>query len=168
MCALTSSQDFCFIGLFGIPRFVCVHARGGPGRTVREVCPLVMPLADRAFCCPVLLLNFRSRLAFLAVGLAGSGKIRQLAYADARRCDLDSTMHPFSLQVHQGAVPLSYTVTTVTTQGFPIHTGQHIPGCSTQQLPACSVMFSGQHYPLCCLPPPVSLLAWAGHQMLKQ
>ncbi|KAJ6667781.1 hypothetical protein lerEdw1_016102 [Lerista edwardsae] len=58
-------------------------------------------------------------------------------------------------QVHQGAVPLSYTVTTVTTQGFPIHTGQHIPGCSTQQLPACSVMFSGQHYPLCCLPPPL-------------
>ena len=59
-------------------------------------------------------------------------------------------------QVHQGPVPLSYTVTTVTTQGFPIHAGQHIPGCSTQQLPACSVMFSGQHYPLCCLPPPVS------------
>ncbi|NWX94542.1 RNF44 protein, partial [Nothoprocta ornata] len=59
-------------------------------------------------------------------------------------------------QVHQGPVPLSYTVTTVTTQGFPLHAGQHIPGCSTQQLPACSVMFSGQHYPLCCLPPPVS------------
>ncbi|EMP30954.1 RING finger protein 44 [Chelonia mydas] len=58
-------------------------------------------------------------------------------------------------QVHQGPVPLSYTVTTVTTQGFPIHAGQHIPGCSTQQLPACSVMFSGQHSPLCCLPPPV-------------
>ncbi|KAG9490621.1 hypothetical protein GDO78_006115 [Eleutherodactylus coqui] len=57
-------------------------------------------------------------------------------------------------QVHQGPVPLSYTVTTVT-QGFPLHTGQHIPGCSTQQLPACSVMFSGQHYPLCCLPPPL-------------
>lgn len=71
-------------------------------------------------------------------------------------------------QVHQGPVPLSYTVTTVTTQGFPIHAGQHIPGCSTQQLPACSVMFSGQHYPLCCLPPPVSHsrdrlgTAWAG------
>ncbi|KAM5170795.1 RING finger protein 44 isoform 1-T1 [Mantella aurantiaca] len=57
-------------------------------------------------------------------------------------------------QVHQGPVPLSYTVTTVT-QGFPLHTGQHIPGCSTQQLPACSVMFSSQHYPLCCLPPPI-------------
>ncbi|XP_069100668.1 RING finger protein 44 isoform X1 [Pleurodeles waltl] len=58
-------------------------------------------------------------------------------------------------QVHQGPVPLSYTVTTVTTQGFPLHTGQHIAGCSAQQLPACSVMFSGQHYPLCCLPPPL-------------
>ncbi|EHH27059.1 hypothetical protein EGK_17168 [Macaca mulatta] len=58
-------------------------------------------------------------------------------------------------QVHQGPVPLSYTVTTVTTQGFPLPTGQHIPGCSAQQLPACSVMFSGQHYPLCCLPPPI-------------
>lgn len=61
-----------------------------------------------------------------------------------------------SPQVHQGPVPLSYTVTTVTTQGFPLPASQHIPGCSTQQLPACSVMFSGQHYPLCCLPPPVS------------
>ena len=60
-------------------------------------------------------------------------------------------------QVHQGAVPLSYTVTTVTTQGFPLPSGQHIPGCSAQQLPACSVMFSGQHYPLCCLPPLVSV-----------
>ncbi|XP_075756818.1 RING finger protein 44 isoform X2 [Pelodiscus sinensis] len=57
-------------------------------------------------------------------------------------------------QVHQGPLPLSYTVTTVT-QGFPLHAGQHIPGCSAQQLPACSVMFSGQHYPLCCLPPPL-------------
>ncbi|XP_058023198.1 RING finger protein 44 isoform X1 [Pantherophis guttatus] len=70
-----------------------------------------------------------------------------------------SHQHPFMVdlhdQVHQGAVPLSYTVTTVTTQGFPIHTSQHIPGCSAQQLPACSVMFSGQHYPLCCLPPPL-------------
>lgn len=57
-------------------------------------------------------------------------------------------------QVHQGPVPLSYTVTTVTTQGFPLPASQHIPGCSAQQLPACSVMFSGQQYPLCCLPPP--------------
>lgn len=101
-------------------------------------------------------------LAFTAVGLARSGKVRQPAYADARQCGFNSAMHLFSFQVHQGAVPLSYTVTTVTTQGFPIHTGQHIPGCSTQQLPACSVMFSGQHYPLCCLPPPVSLLAAMG------
>ncbi|XP_043925296.1 RING finger protein 44 [Protopterus annectens] len=50
---------------------------------------------------------------------------------------------------------MSYTVTTVTTQGFPLHTGQHLPGCSAQQLPACSVMLSGQHYPLCCLQPPL-------------
>ena len=62
---------------------------------------------------------------------------------------------PFKM--HQGSVPISYTVTTVTTHGFPIHTGQPIPGCNTQQLPACSVMFSGQLSLLCCLPPPVSL-----------
>lgn len=60
-------------------------------------------------------------------------------------------------KMHQGSVPISYTVTTVTTHGFPIHTGQPIPGCNTQQLPACSVMFSGQLSLLCCLPPPVSL-----------
>uniref|UniRef100_A0A4W5L712 Ring finger protein 44 n=1 Tax=Hucho hucho TaxID=62062 RepID=A0A4W5L712_9TELE len=47
-------------------------------------------------------------------------------------------------QMHQGSVPISYTVTTVTTHGFPIHTGQPLPGCNSQQLPACSVMFSGQ------------------------
>lgn len=64
----------------------------------------------------------------------------------------------FSLsKMHQGSVPISYTVTTVTTHGFPIHTGQPLPGCNTQQLPACSVMFSGQLSLLCCLPPPVSL-----------
>ncbi|KAM9730312.1 RING finger protein 44 isoform 1-T1 [Dama dama] len=68
-------------------------------------------------------------------------------------------------QVHQGPVPLSYTVTTVTTQGFPLPTGQHIPGCSTQQLPACSVMFSGQHYPLCCLPPPQLIQACTMQQL---
>ncbi|KTG06449.1 hypothetical protein cypCar_00020205 [Cyprinus carpio] len=60
-------------------------------------------------------------------------------------------------QMHQGSVPISYTVTTVTTHGFPIHTGQPIPACNAQQLPACSVMFSGQLSLLCCLPPPVSL-----------
>lgn len=59
--------------------------------------------------------------------------------------------------MHQGSVPISYTVTTVTTHGFPIHTGQPIPACNAQQLPACSVMFSGQLSLLCCLPPPVSL-----------
>ncbi|XP_061901626.1 RING finger protein 44 isoform X3 [Entelurus aequoreus] len=58
-------------------------------------------------------------------------------------------------QMHQGSVPISYTITTVTTHGFPIHTGQHLPGCTTQQLPACSVMFSGQLSLLCCLPPPL-------------
>ncbi|KAB1259898.1 RING finger protein 44 [Camelus dromedarius] len=68
-------------------------------------------------------------------------------------------------QVHQGPVPLSYTVTTVTTQGFPLPTGQHIPGCSAQQLPACSVMFSGQHYPLCCLPPPQLIQACTMQQL---
>ncbi|KAF0039537.1 hypothetical protein F2P81_007772 [Scophthalmus maximus] len=57
--------------------------------------------------------------------------------------------------MHQGSVPISYTVTTVTTHGFPIHTGQPLPGCNTQQLPACSVMFSGQLSLLCCLPPPL-------------
>lgn len=68
-------------------------------------------------------------------------------------------------QVHQGPVPLSYTVTTVTTQGFPLPGSQHIPGCSAQQLPACSVMFSGQQYPLCCLPPPVRV--WVLPQLPK-
>ncbi|XP_066128375.1 RING finger protein 44 isoform X3 [Saccopteryx bilineata] len=68
-------------------------------------------------------------------------------------------------QVHQGPVPLSYTVTTVTTQGFPLPSGQHIPGCSAQQLPACSVMFSGQHYPLCCLPPPQLIQACTMQQL---
>ncbi|GCB74017.1 hypothetical protein scyTo_0003101 [Scyliorhinus torazame] len=58
-------------------------------------------------------------------------------------------------QMHQGTVPVSYTVTTVTAHGFPLHAGQHIPGCNTQQVPACSVMFSGQHYPVCCVPPPL-------------
>ncbi|XP_023690365.1 RING finger protein 44 isoform X5 [Paramormyrops kingsleyae] len=57
--------------------------------------------------------------------------------------------------MHQGPVPISYTVTTVTTHGFPLHTGQPIPGCNTQQLPACSVMFSGQHSLLSRLLPPL-------------
>lgn len=59
-------------------------------------------------------------------------------------------------QMHPGSVPISYTVTTVTTHGFPIHAGgPPLPGCGAQQLPACSVMFSGQLSLLCCLPPPL-------------
>ncbi|CAL8330920.1 unnamed protein product [Gadus morhua 'NCC'] len=58
-------------------------------------------------------------------------------------------------QMHQGSVPISYTITTVTTHGFPIHAGPPLAGCNTQQLPACSVMFSGQLSLLCCLPPPL-------------
>ncbi|XP_012871433.1 PREDICTED: RING finger protein 44 [Dipodomys ordii] len=81
------------------------------------------------------------------------------AHRSPRMLHQTSQQSPFMVdlheQVHQGPVPLSYTVTTVTTQGFPLPAGQHIPGCSAQQLPACSVMFSGQHYPLCCLPPPL-------------
>uniref|UniRef100_A0A8C9QNS3 Ring finger protein 44 n=1 Tax=Scleropages formosus TaxID=113540 RepID=A0A8C9QNS3_SCLFO len=53
-------------------------------------------------------------------------------------------------QMHQGPVPISYTVTTVTTHGFPLHTGQPIPGCNAQQLPACSVIFGGRHALLWC------------------
>uniref|UniRef100_A0A4W2CHX1 Ring finger protein 38 n=1 Tax=Bos indicus x Bos taurus TaxID=30522 RepID=A0A4W2CHX1_BOBOX len=36
-------------------------------------------------------------------------------------------------QLHQGTVPVSYTVTTVAPHGIPLCTGQHIPACSTQQ-----------------------------------
>ncbi|XP_029627934.1 RING finger protein 44 isoform X3 [Salmo trutta] len=66
-----------------------------------------------------------------------------------------SIMVELNDQMHQESVPISYTVTTVTTHGFPIHTGQPLPGCNSQQLPACSVMFSGQLSLLCCLPPPL-------------
>uniref|UniRef100_A0A8C1GNW7 Ring finger protein 44 n=1 Tax=Cyprinus carpio TaxID=7962 RepID=A0A8C1GNW7_CYPCA len=53
-------------------------------------------------------------------------------------------------QMHQGSVPISYTVTTVTTHGFPIHTGQPIPACNAQQLPACSLIqaCTMQHLPV--------------------
>ncbi|XP_035525284.1 RING finger protein 44 isoform X3 [Morone saxatilis] len=53
-------------------------------------------------------------------------------------------------QMHQGSVPISYTVTTVTTHGFPIHTGQPLPGCNAQQLPACSLIqaCTMQHMPV--------------------
>ncbi|MBN3326118.1 RNF38 ligase, partial [Atractosteus spatula] len=53
-------------------------------------------------------------------------------------------------QIHQGTVPVSYTVTTVAPHGIPLCTGQH-----TQQVPGCSVVFSGQHYPVCSVPPPM-------------
>nr|XP_005892645.1 PREDICTED: LOW QUALITY PROTEIN: RING finger protein 44 [Bos mutus] len=105
------------------------------------------------------------RPAHLPVEERRLGSCRRGAPASAPAGGSPRMLHPVSQQspfmvdlheqVHQGPVPLSYTVTTVTTQGFPLPAGQHIPGCSAQQLPACSVMFSGQHYPLCCLPPPL-------------
>ncbi|XP_078532668.1 E3 ubiquitin-protein ligase RNF38 isoform X1 [Lissotriton helveticus] len=58
-------------------------------------------------------------------------------------------------QIHQGSVPVSYTVTTVAPHGIPLCTGQHIPACNTQQVPGCSVVFSGQHLPVCSVPPPM-------------
>ncbi|XP_074137855.1 LOW QUALITY PROTEIN: E3 ubiquitin-protein ligase RNF38 [Sminthopsis crassicaudata] len=58
-------------------------------------------------------------------------------------------------QLHQGTVPVSYTVTTVAPHGIPLCTGQHIPACNTQQVPGCSVVFSGQHLPVCSVPPPM-------------
>uniref|UniRef100_A0A8C3CS52 Ring finger protein 38 n=1 Tax=Cairina moschata TaxID=8855 RepID=A0A8C3CS52_CAIMO len=58
-------------------------------------------------------------------------------------------------QIHQGQVPVSYTMTTVAPHGIPLCTGQHIPACSAQQVPACSVVFSGQHLPVCSVPPPM-------------
>ncbi|XP_055648790.1 E3 ubiquitin-protein ligase RNF38-like isoform X2 [Falco peregrinus] len=58
-------------------------------------------------------------------------------------------------QIHQGTVPVSYTVTTVAPHGIPLCTAQHIPPCSTQQVPGCSVVFSGQHLPICSVPPPM-------------
>ncbi|XP_069486561.1 E3 ubiquitin-protein ligase RNF38 isoform X2 [Ambystoma mexicanum] len=58
-------------------------------------------------------------------------------------------------QIHQGSVPVSYTVTTVAPHGIPLCTGPHIPACNTQQVPGCSVVFSGQHLPVCSVPPPM-------------
>ncbi|XP_072260645.1 E3 ubiquitin-protein ligase RNF38 isoform X2 [Pyxicephalus adspersus] len=58
-------------------------------------------------------------------------------------------------QIHQGTVPVSYTVSTVAPHGIPLCTGQHIPACSAQQVPGCSVVFSGQHLPVCSVPPPM-------------
>ncbi|KAL6467182.1 hypothetical protein MHYP_G00249860 [Metynnis hypsauchen] len=62
-------------------------------------------------------------------------------------------------QLPQGTVPVSYTVSPVPPHGLPppLCTGQHLPACSSQQqVPACSVVFSGQqHYPVCSVPPPM-------------
>ncbi|KAJ8354406.1 hypothetical protein SKAU_G00219730 [Synaphobranchus kaupii] len=61
-------------------------------------------------------------------------------------------------QLPQGTVPVSYTVSPVPPHGLPppLCTGQHLPTCSTQQqVPGCSVVFSGQHYPICSVPPPM-------------
>ncbi|KAL4641748.1 E3 ubiquitin-protein ligase RNF38-like [Arapaima gigas] len=61
-------------------------------------------------------------------------------------------------QLQQGTVPVSYTVSAVPPHGLPppLCTGQHLPACSSQQqMPGCSVVFSGQHYPVCSVPPPV-------------
>lgn len=53
-------------------------------------------------------------------------------------------------QMHQGSVPISYTITTVTTHGFPIHAGPPLAGCNAQQLPACSLLqaCTMQHMPV--------------------
>ncbi|XP_036372940.1 E3 ubiquitin-protein ligase RNF38-like isoform X1 [Megalops cyprinoides] len=61
-------------------------------------------------------------------------------------------------QLPQGTVPVSYTVSPVPPHGLPPPrcTGQHLPACSSQQqVPGCSVVFSGQHYPVCSVPPPM-------------
>uniref|UniRef100_A0A4W4FHJ7 RING-type domain-containing protein n=1 Tax=Electrophorus electricus TaxID=8005 RepID=A0A4W4FHJ7_ELEEL len=62
-------------------------------------------------------------------------------------------------QLPQGTVPVSYTVAPVPPHGLPapLCTGQHLPACSSQQqVPPCSVVFSGQqHYPVCSVPPPM-------------
>ncbi|XP_033944650.1 E3 ubiquitin-protein ligase RNF38-like isoform X2 [Pseudochaenichthys georgianus] len=53
-------------------------------------------------------------------------------------------------QLQQASVPVSYTVTPVPPHSLaaPLCSGQHLPPtCSSQQVPACSVVFStGQHY----------------------
>ncbi|KAG8004007.1 E3 ubiquitin-protein ligase RNF38 [Nibea albiflora] len=53
------------------------------------------------------------------------------------------------LDLHeQGSVPVSYPVSPPGAPGLP-------PRSAPQQIPACSVVFSGQHYPVCSVPPPV-------------
>lgn len=55
-----------------------------------------------------------------------------------------------SLQLQQGSVPVSYTVTPVPPHGLtaPLCSGQHLPPtCSSQQqVPTCSMVFSAGHY----------------------
>nr|XP_061786015.1 E3 ubiquitin-protein ligase RNF38-like isoform X2 [Nerophis lumbriciformis] len=49
----------------------------------------------------------------------------------------------------QGSAPVSYPVSlSGAPPGLP-------PRSASQQIPACSVVFSGQHYPVCSVPPPV-------------
>ncbi|KAM9376459.1 E3 ubiquitin-protein ligase RNF38-like isoform 2-T2 [Pholidichthys leucotaenia] len=54
------------------------------------------------------------------------------------------------LDLHeQGSAPVSYPVSAPgAPAGLPPHS-------TPQQIPACSVVFSGQHYPVCSVPPPV-------------
>ncbi|XP_052373953.1 RING finger protein 44 isoform X3 [Oncorhynchus keta] len=83
---------------------------------------------------------------------------RQYSHASAPPRMLHPAAHPprhqqtpIMVELHdQGSVPISYTVTTVTTHGFPIHTGQPLPGCNSQQLPACSLIqaCTMQHLPV--------------------
>ncbi|XP_042159484.1 RING finger protein 44 isoform X2 [Oncorhynchus tshawytscha] len=83
---------------------------------------------------------------------------RQYSHASAPPRMLHPAAHPprhqqtpIMVELHdQGSVPTSYTVTTVTTHGFPIHTGQPLPGCNSQQLPACSLIqaCTMQHLPV--------------------
>ncbi|XP_055744039.1 RING finger protein 44-like isoform X2 [Salvelinus fontinalis] len=83
---------------------------------------------------------------------------RQYSHASAPPRMLHPAAHPpqhqqtpIMVELHdQESVPISYTVTTVTTHGFPIHTGQPLPGCNSQQLPACSLIqaCTMQHLPV--------------------
>ncbi|XP_055783834.1 RING finger protein 44-like isoform X2 [Salvelinus fontinalis] len=83
---------------------------------------------------------------------------RQYSHASAPPRMLHPAAHPpqhqqtpVMVELHdQGSVPISYTVTTVTTHGFPIHAGQPLPGCNSQQLPACSLIqaCTMQHLPV--------------------
>ncbi|XP_039614220.1 E3 ubiquitin-protein ligase RNF38-like isoform X1 [Polypterus senegalus] len=80
---------------------------------------------------------------------------QRLLHTTAHPSQQNTVMVDIHEQIHQGTVPVSYTVTTVAPHGIPLCTGQHIPACNTQQVPGCSVVFSGQHYPVCSVPPPM-------------